>query len=83
MIVYCQKMLLMIKTQVISLQKHLKQLLRKFMFKKKLKTQLIKNQSKNTLNTKNESDLNLQNDEDREEGVENNEDYIMMIWKYK
>ena len=83
MIVYFQKMLLMIKTQVISLQKHLKQLLRKFMFKKKLKTQLIKNQSKNTLNTKNESDLNLQNDEDREEGVENNEDYIMMIWKYK
>ena len=82
MIVYFQKMLLMIKTQVISLQKHLKQLLRKFMFKKKLKTQLIKNQSKNTLNIKNESDLNLQNDEDREEGVENNEDYIMMIWKY-
>ena len=83
MIVYFQKMLLMIKTQVISLQKHLKQLLRKFMFKKKLKTQLIKNQSKNTLNIKNKSDMNLQNDEDREEGVENNEDYIMMIWKYK
>ena len=76
-------MLLMIKTQVISLQKHLKQLLRKFMFKKKLKTQLIKNQSKNTLNINNKSDMNLQNDEDREEGVENNEDYIMMIWKYK
>ena len=83
MIVYFQKMLLMIKTQVISLQKHLKQLLRKFMFKKKLKTQLIKNQSKNPLNIKNKSDMNLQNDEDREEGVENNEDYIMMIWKYK
>ena len=83
MIVYFQKMLLMIKTQVISFQKHLKQLLRKFMFKKKLKTQLIKNQSKNTLNIKNKSDMNLQNDEDREEGVENNEDYIMMIWKYK
>jgi len=66
MIVYSQKMLLIIKTQVISLQKHLKQLLRKFMFKKKFKTLMIQNQSKNTLKIKNESDLNLQNDEDRE-----------------